>query len=192
MRALFAVFAVLLAAACTSLPPLPEHQPTLANVQLLRNPDIPALALGDFALAPGLPARMDRSVSVRAEILRAPGDGSFSNYLRQTLEAELTASGKLDAASGTAISGLLTRSQVETAGDQSTGTLGARFIVTRGGQTLYDREHVVTDAWPSNFIGAIAIPDAMTHYNALYPALVGDLLRNEDFRQSVRGASAAS
>ena len=191
MRMLLAALAALGAAACTTLPPLAEHQPTLANIQLLRNSEIPPLALGEFSPAPSLSERADRALAVRAEIIRAPGDGSFSSYLRQTLEAELRGAGKLDAASGTVISGQLTQSHVNTGGNESEGLLGARFIVSRGGQIVYDREHVVTSQWPSNFIGAIAIPDAMDHYNALYPAIVSDLLRNEEFRRAVRGPAPA-
>ncbi len=174
------------------MPPLPEHQPTMTNLQLLRSPEVPHLALGEFRLAPGLPERMDRTLQIRAELIRASGDGSFSSYLRQTLEAELTGAGKLDAASGTVISAHLTRSHVETGGNDATGVLGARFVITRGGQTVYDHEHVVNDTWQSDWIGALAIPDATTRYNALYPALVTDLLRNEDFRRAVRTGEPTS
>lgn len=169
------------------MPPAPEHRPTIGNVQIMRSSDVPALAVGRFALGEGLPERMDRTVGVRAELLRAP-NGSFSDYLRQTLETELTAAGKLDAAAGTTVSGFLTQSHVETGGsDVSRATLGARFIVTRNGQVVYDHEHVVTDQWPSQFIGAIAIPEAMNRYTGLYPAIVTDLFEDADFRTAIHG-----
>lgn len=186
MRALVLILAAALAAACTTMPPAPVHRPTIANVQVMRSTDVPAMALGNFALAEGLPERMDRTVQIRAELLRAP-DGSFSQYLRQTLEAELTAAGKLDAASGTTISAFLTQSHVETGGETSTAVVAARFIVTRAGQTLYDREHTVTDEWPTQFIGAIAIPEAMNRYTGLYPALVHEVFSSPDFRAAIRG-----
>lgn len=172
------------------MPPLPAHQPTLTNLQLLRSPDIPSLALGEFRLAPGLPERMDRSLAIRAEIIRAPGDGSFSSYLRQTLEAELTGAGKLDVASGTSISAHLTQSRVETRGDDGSAVLGARFIVSRGGQVIYNQEHVITDTWATTFLGGVAIPEAMDHYNALYPAIVSDLLRSDAFKRAVRAPTS--
>lgn len=172
------------------MPPLPAHQPTLTNLQLLRSPDIPSLALGEFGLAPGLPARMDRSLAIRAEIVRAPGDGSFSSYLRQTLEAELTGAGKLNAAAGTTISAQLTQSRVETLSEDATAVLGARFIVSRGGQVIYNEEHVVTDTWATTVLGGIAIPEAMDHYNALHPAIVSDLLRSEALKRAVRAPTS--
>ena len=86
MRAFLLVLTTVLATACTTMPPAPVHRPTITNVQVMRSSDVPNLALGQFALAEGLPDRMDRTVGIRAELLRAP-NGSFSDYLRQTLEA---------------------------------------------------------------------------------------------------------
>lgn len=154
----------------------------------MRSTDIPALNLGEFALAEGLPARLDRAVQIRAELLRAPEGTTFSQYLRQTLETELTAAGKFDAAAGTVISGFITRSEVQTTeGETSTGTLAARFIVTRNGQTIYNQEHSVTHQWASQYLGAIAIPEAMNRYTGLYPALVNDLFETNEFRAALRG-----
>lgn len=183
IRPLFTALICSLAAACAT--PMAEQQPSLTNIQLLRTGDLPSFALGAFELGPGLPARMDRSISIRADSVTAPGDGSFAHYLRQTLETELRGAGKLDPAANTIISGQLTQSHVST-GTPARGTLGAHFRVERNGQMLYDRELAVSDQWESNFIGAIAIPMAMDRYTALYQRLVTELLSDDAFRAAVR------
>jgi hypothetical protein len=187
MRARTLLTALLCALASACVTPMADQQPSLTNIQLLRTGEMPSFALGDFALAPGLPTRMDRSISIRADSVTAPGDGSFSHYLRQTLETELRAAGKLDPASATIISAQLTQSHVST-GTPANGTLGARFHVERHGQTLFDREVVVGDQWESNFIGAVAIPMAMDRYTALYQRLVTQLLSDDEFRAAVRAS----
>jgi hypothetical protein len=172
-----------LSACATSLAP---HQQTFENVQLLRGDDIPQMALGTFGLAAGLPAGMDRSLGIRADSVKPPEGSTFSGYLRQALEAELTGAGKLNPSAPTVISGDLTQSAVSTSGQNSKGALGARFHVTRGGATVFDKELVVSGEWPSSFFGAQAIPEAMIQYNAFYPKLVTKLLSDPDFRQAVK------
>lgn len=180
--------AAALAAACVAgcSTEMAGIQPTLANLQAVRAVDGRPLAVGEFALAEGLPKGMDRTLSVRADSLKAPGDGSFSHFLRDTLQTQLRAAGKLDQASDTSVSGFLTQSKVQTGLPTSSGTLGARFIVRRGERTLFDRELTVADEWPSSFIGAIAIPTAEDHYTALYAALVKRLFEDEAFKAAIR------
>ncbi len=186
VRTLAAVVALALTATACALPPMVEQRPTLANLQTLRAKEIPGLAVGDFRLAQGLPARMDHAITIRASSLKAPGAGSFSGYLKQTLETELKGAGKLDAAAASTVRGELTQSQVSTGLPDSRGALAARFTVIRDGKTVYERELVVDKSWSSSFIGAIAIPEAMDRYTALYPDLVNALLTDPAFRAAVQ------
>lgn len=176
----------LLVMGCTTA--MAPQSPTLTNIQLLRAADVPTLSLGEFVLAPGLPARMDRSISIRADSVTAPGDGSFAHYLRQTLETELRGAGKLDSSAPTTIAAQLTQSRVTTALPRAEAILGARFMVTRNGTLIYEKELTVTDAWESNFIGAIAIPQAADRYTALYADLATALLSDTEFRAAVSAA----
>lgn len=173
-----------LASACAM--PLALHQQTFENVQLLQANDIPQIALGEFKLAAGLPASMDKSLGIRADSVTPPQGLTFSGYLRQVLEAELTGAGKLNPSAPVVISGELTRSEVSTTGPNSAGTLGARFTVTRNGAKVYNKELVVSEQWPSAFFGAEAIPAAMNHYNGFYPKLVTKLLEDAEFRAAIR------
>lgn len=173
-----------LAVACAT--PLAPQQQTFENVQILQAKDIPQMALGEFKLAAGLPTGMDKSLGIRADSLTPPPGLTFSGYLKQTLEAELTGAGKLNPSAPVIISGDLTQSRVTTTGANSAGILGARFKITRNGATAFDKELVVNEEWPSSFFGAEAIPEAMNHYNGLYAKLVTKLLQDPDFRAAVR------
>lgn len=186
MRIRFAIAAAVcgLASACAT--PLALNQQTFENVQILRAGDIPQMALGEFKLAKGLPEGMDKSLGIRADSVTPPQGLTFSGYLKQALEAELTGAGKLNPSAPVVISGELTRSQVSTGGQNSTGVLGARFLVTRSGAEVFNKELVVTEAWPSSFFGAEAIPAAMNHYNGFYPKMVTKLLQDPDFRAALR------
>jgi len=166
--------------------PMPELQPTMANLQVLKAANLPALAVGQFALADGLPPSMDRSIAIRAVTMKAPGTGSFAGYLKKALETELWGAGKLNPAAASIIEGELTESRITTGLPEGRAVLGARFRVRRAGQTVYDRELTVQTSWASNFIGAIAIPEAMDRYTSLYPTLVGALLEDATFRAAVR------
>lgn len=185
MRLLALAALALLVVGCAT-PPMAEHRPTLRNVQALRAAEVPAIELGTFELAPGRPARMDRVIEIRASVLHAPNDGTFSNYLRQTLQTELQAAGKLAADADVVLSAQLTQSAIATSPPDSRGTVAARFVLTRAGSVVFDRELVVNEEWPSSFIGAIAIPQAMDRYTALYPTLVNALLTDPEFRAALR------
>jgi hypothetical protein len=184
LKQALAALACSLATACAT--PLAPQQQTFENVQLLSAPDIPQMALGEFALAKGLPVSMDKSLGIRADSVTPPAGLTFSGYLKQTLEAELTGAGKLNPSAPVVISAELTQSHVSTSGASSNGVLAARFHVTRNGAVAYDKELVVTEEWPASFFGAEAIPAAMNHYNGFYPKLVTKLLQDTDFRAAVR------
>jgi hypothetical protein len=164
---------------------MPAHQPTFENVQLLRGADMPEMALGTFGLAPGVPAGLDKSISIRADSMKPPG-GSFSQYLRQVLEAELSGAGKLNPAATITLSAELTKSEVSSNPPTGKGAVGARFKATRAGTIVFDREMAVSEEWPSEFFGVSAIPEAMNHYNGLYPKLVTKLLSDPDFRIAMK------
>lgn len=181
--AFVAIASVLLSACATQLA---APTSTFDNVSRLRADSLPALALGEFTRGPEISEGLDRSISIRADSLRPPSGGTFSGFLRTTIETELSGAGKLDAASPYTLSGQLRRSEVSTGGSMSQAALAAQFRLTRGGAVIYERELTVTDEWPSSFIGAIAIPDATNHYTGLYPRLFSALLDDPEFQAAVR------
>lgn len=186
LRTLLVAAAAFSLTACVQVPM--SYQPTMQNIQALKSSQMAPVAVGSFALAPGKPADMDKSVSARGSRLLSPVGDSFSQFMKDSLSKELTAAGKLDPASPVVISGLLTDSQLEAPHGTGKGALAARFSVNRGGQTVYDKELRETAEWPSAFVGADAIPTAMNEYTSLFKKLFGKLFGDEEFKKAVAAA----
>lgn len=158
---------------------------TPATVEKLRTAGLAPAGVGTFALAPGRDPAMDTKLpGLRGNTL-LPAKGRWSQLLKDTLVAELVASGLYDPQSASVIEGQLTDSRVEAAVSTGTARLAARFVVTNGGQVRYDRELAVEAQWPSSFVGGIAIPVAIDQYSALYKALVAKLADDADFRRAL-------
>ena len=174
-------------AALTGCAQVPMGTPAASvdNIQKAKSIGMAPVNVGEFALAAGKEPKLDQGLSMRGNGLSSPYDGSFAKYLKETLRTELQAAGLLDPASATTIRGFLTASQADAAIGQGSGTLAARFLVVRGGATVYDKELKVDATWESSFVGAIAIPAARNEYTALYRKLVGQLLSDPAFRKAV-------
>lgn len=143
------------------------------------------VALGEFK--PGAAVKDDAGISMRSNTILSPVQNSFAQYLKENLTVELRAAGLLDPASKTVVSGELTESKVDSASSKGTGSLAARFVVTRGGATVFDKQLRVESSWESSFVGAVAIPAAMNNYGALYRQLITKLLDDADFRKALKG-----
>ncbi|WP_232313963.1 hypothetical protein [Ralstonia sp. A12] len=186
-----ALWVVLLAAAsllagCAEMPMSPP-KPTIENAAKLRggNPAIGPVEVGKFTLDASQSASLDKGVSIRSNMVRSPVEGSFAQYLRETLRVELQSAGLLDTHSDAVITGTLLDSTVETPVGTAKAALAARFVVTRAGTVRYDRALRTEASWDSSFIGAVAIPQAAGQYEALYRKLVGTLLDDAAFRAAV-------
>jgi hypothetical protein len=142
------------------------------------------MALGEFVLAPGVPPSVDRGLQIRGDTLRPANGKSFAQFLRETLQIEMTAAGRFDEASSVVISAQLTKSEVNTSSSPY-AALGARFRVTRAGVDVFSKELIARDTWGFQFIGAIAITEAEQRYTALYSKLVQTLVTDPDFRAAV-------
>jgi hypothetical protein len=166
--------------------PLAAHQPSIENVAVLRQSNISSVAVGEFVLAPGAKRSIDKSVSVRGSSLRAPG-GSFTTYLRDSLTTELQSAGKYDGASSTVVSGQFAENELNAGGvSKADATLAARFVVRRSGANVYEKLLREEREWPSSFIGAVAIPEAINQYTEMYTKLLARLFADEEFKAAIR------
>lgn len=172
------------AAACAT--PMATPGPSIDNLQRLRRAEVPPMALGEFRLAPGLPADMDRRVNVRGSTVTSTAGGSYAQFLKETLAAELKAAGKLDPAAGIVISGQLTESEADAGLDVGIARLGATFAVTRDGREVYRKALRAEERWVSSFYGAVAIPMALNQYTGLYSKLVTKLLEDPEFLAAIQ------
>ena len=175
-----------MALAGCAVPAIDAYQPTIQNAVAVRQADIPTLSVGKFSLAPGRPASMDKSITIRASNLRPPAGTSFSAFLGESLATELRSAGKLSPSADTVVEGELTDSKVSSAVGVGEAKLAATFRARRGTVVIYEKNLSVSAVWQSSFIGALAIPDAMNQYTGLYGKLVGALLQDEGFRQALR------
>lgn len=158
---------------------------TPTTVEKLRGAGLASAQAGAFRLAPGKPLAMDSTLSgLRGNTLE-PAKGSWSQLLKDTLVIELRAAGLYDEASSIVIEGQLVDSQVDAAIGTGTGRLAARFSVAKAGRMVFDKELAVDARWESSFIGAVAIPEAMNQYGALYKKLVAMLVDDVDFRRAL-------
>jgi hypothetical protein len=173
----------LVLAGCGSIP-LPQHQASVEAIQSLRSGDLASLQVGTFIKDAKLPVKADQLVASRSVTITSPDGGSFALYLGNVLKTDLEAAGKLDPQSGAVVQGVLTKNELSTGIGTGTATLGARFTLTRNGAAVYDKDLVAQQLWDGNFIGAIAIPDAINHYQSLYKNLVEKLLADEEFRKA--------
>jgi hypothetical protein len=172
-------------AGCASIHMSPPKA-TLETTVSLRSTTLAPAALGKFSPDAALSADSDRSMSLRgANSVSSPIDGSFSQYLRESLRVELEAAGLFEPASRTVIGGTLIRSEVDAAIVTGTAKLAARIVVTRDGAVKYDKELVVDDFWASSFMGATAIRLAAAHYEGLYRKLAAKVLDDPQFRAAL-------
>jgi hypothetical protein len=181
--ALAAMLVGLVGCAAVKMPPA---NAAAGTVESLRGAALAPAGTGSFTLASGRPAEMDRSLGGLRGSSVSPASGSFAQQLKEQLITDLRAAGLYDEASKVVIEGQLTDSRVDAAIGTGTGRLAARFLVKRAGATVYDKELAVEEQWESSFVGAVALPAAVNHYTAFYPALTRKLADDPDFRNALR------
>lgn len=170
---------------CVSMQ-LPPPSSSAETAEKLRAANLVAAKTGNFAVAPNKNRAMDSKLGgLRGSSIEPPG-GSFSQYLKDQIIADLKAAGLYDPNSGVVIEGQLTDSMVDAAIGTGTARLAARFTVTQSGKRAYDKELAVDAKWESSFVGAVAIPAAMNQYSALYKALAKKLFDDPDFKAALK------
>ncbi len=180
-----AALAALILAGCARVPLAPPS-PAMDSIVAARSAGIAPVSLGTFRLAPGLPASVDESVTARTNTFYSPYGSSFAQYLKEALAADLRAAGLLEPQAQTVVEGWLTDSRLDVPTGASSAAVAARFVVTRSGKTLYDRELRAESRWQASFVGVEAVPDAINRYGLLYRKLAADLVADPAFRAAVR------
>ncbi|MEZ0331101.1 MAG: hypothetical protein ACAH07_06215 [Methylophilaceae bacterium] len=181
---IFLAFIIQSLTGCVSVK-MPEPTPSMANLEKLRGANLVPVKTEKFILAPGKNAALDRGVSGLRGSSVTPASGSFAEQLRSELATELKAAGLYDESADAVIKGELIDSQVDAAIGTGTAKLSARFIIQRAEKVVYDKELTVNSSWESSFVGAIAIPEAINQYTALYKKLIGKLFDDSDFKSAL-------
>lgn len=177
------VLAALFLGGCAQIPLTPPSAKA-EIVEKARASRLAPINVGSFKPDPKLGAENDRGINVRSNTLSSPVEGSFAQYLRETLIVDLKASGLYDANSPATLSGFLTESLLDVGIETGQSNLGARFVLSNGGKILYDKELKASANWSSSFVGAIAIPQGINQYADLYHKLVGMLFDDPDYQKA--------
>lgn len=187
MRVLLAAAAFVLSmqlTGCAQMTMAPP-KPTIENTVKLRGKALAPAAVGAITRDPRKPDAADRGLSIRGNGLASPVNGSFAEYLGETLKVELQSAGLYDPQSKTAISGSLLESDVDASVGAGKAVLAARIVVSRAGAARYDREVSVVSAWDSPFVGVVAVPLAAGEFERLYRALAGKLFDDPSFLRAL-------
>lgn len=165
----------------------PNYLPTNDNVRTLQALPGGKVAVGQFTAKD----KSLESLSIRGSIYNSPYNGSFAEYLRAALRAELETSGKLAEVSPLVITGQLLENSVNGA-SISTGTakISARIVVTQSGAKTFDKIVIGTSQWDSSIIGVVAVPEARRNYIDTVRKLLANLFADRDFQAALRGGSS--
>lgn len=164
--------------ACVSMP-APMYQPSVGSSQALLASAGTSIEVGGFSAARGVE---NTALGVRGSRLEPGSDGTYAGYLRDALATELKAAGRHGEASGIRIDGVLTENTLDASGARTgRAAVGARFVVERDGEVVYDRTLRVDHEWDSSFLGAIAIPAAFDNYAAAVQKLLQALFTDPGF-----------
>ena len=164
---------------------MPPPTASASTVEKIRTANLAPSTVGKFSLAPNLNPDMDKTVGGLRGSSVSGANGSYSLQLKEVIIAELKAAGLYDEKSQIQIEAQLTDSQVDAAIGTGTARLAAKFTVDKVGKRVFEKELSVESQWPSSFVGAIAIPEAINQYSSLYKALAAKLFDDKDFRAAL-------
>lgn len=160
---------------------LPTYEADPTTYQALKKADAKPVKVGEFTPAT---AKLG-SLSIRTNPVKSPYPGTIIDYLEEALKIELDKAGLLSNESATEISGTVTSLDVDAASGTGTGELTVHFLITRAGQTVYDKSLKIDKTWDSSFMGAVAIPAAAAGYQAMARDLIQKLVSDPDFIKAI-------
>lgn len=170
--------------ACSTV--APKYVPTPDNVNRLRDVGADSIKLGAFQADPASAGAVN-SLSIRGGSYVSPYEGSYVNYLKEALRAELNDARLLDPSASVEIAGVLVRNELNAAGFSTANALiEARFTVKRGDQVRYDKVKSAKYEWESSFVGGIAIPRAQQNYPVVVQKLLADLYLDPEFVLAIK------
>jgi hypothetical protein len=107
--------------------------------------------------------------------------GSYTAYLREALSSEFDYADLLDPASTLHIEGVLLRNELAGSQNHEYAELEAELSVSRDGKVTYRSVKSARYEWPSVFPGDVAIPRAMTNYQAGVQRLIAAFIADPEF-----------
>lgn len=155
----------------------PVYQTDFGSVNAMKNYDLEKMHVSNVSMAkPSL-----EKISIRGGTMNSPY-GTYAGYFKHALQEQLKQAGAFDAGSPLEISCVVTRNELDGSGSSiGTADLAGNFIVKRGGQAIYEKSISIHHEWPSSFVGAVAIPNALQGYGAAVQKLVNAFFSDKEF-----------
>lgn len=163
----------------------PNYSPSMDNVSKLNQMGNVKAKVGEFAapVSKDTPA----ALSIRGTSLNSPVGGNYGAYLAEALRQELSLANKLEVGADTVLTGSLLKNELDASGfSVGTAKISARFVVTKGGVSVYDSVKTIDNQWESSFIGATAIPAAVTGYHGTVQKLLAALYADPAFAIAIK------
>jgi predicted small lipoprotein YifL len=166
--------------ACSTVAPI--YQPDFASVNTLKNNELANMGVGSVTLAnPSLD-----KVTIRGGTMKSPYGSSYAGYYKFAIEEQLKQAGLWDKDANTVVACVVERNDLDGSGSsKGTADLAAKFVVTRNGKEIYNKTHSIHHEWPSSFVGAIAIPNAMQGYQSAVQKLLDAFFSDPALLQAV-------
>ena len=142
----------------------PRYPTNYAASMQLKEAGLSQVSVGTIAKNSGKGVSDVDKLTIRGGTFRSPY-GSYTEYLRAALRDELDRAELLKENADLKIEGVLVRNVLNAAGvSVGFAEVEAKLVVKRGGVTTYEDTKSARHEWPSNFVGAIAIPKAASSY----------------------------
>jgi hypothetical protein len=170
--------ALIAAGGCTTM--APSYNPSVDNIQKLRDSGAAPARVGTFEpkLVSG---QRDDYIQLRTSNMESPY-GRFTAYIEKALAADLAAVQLLDEKSNVVIGGVVTRNDVSVGSmSEGTGEIEATVTVKRDSQVRYEKVKSAKITFESSFAGAVAIPAGRRAYPELVQKFLAALYADPDF-----------
>ncbi|MFT3929757.1 MAG: hypothetical protein QM709_05575 [Spongiibacteraceae bacterium] len=160
----------------------PVYQSDFGSVNAMKNYDLEKMQVSNVSMAqPSM-----EKISIRGGSVRSPY-GTYAGYFKHALEEQLKQAAVFDAGSGTEISCVVTNNKLDGSGSsKGTADLAGNFTVKRNGQAIYNKSIAIHHEWPSSFVGAVAIPNALQGYGVAVQKLVDAFYSDKEFIDAVK------
>lgn len=162
----------------------PKYSFSPEDVQSLKETGGGKIRVGEFKAATA--ETETQNLSLRAAHMQSPY-GSYANYLKEALQDEIREAGRLADDASIELTGVLVKHVFDASGmSTGVGELQAQIVVSRGGNKVYDKLQSAKISWESSFVGAVAIPKAVTEYPRLMREFVHTLVLDPEFRSAIK------
>lgn len=177
-RLLSAVCCISLLGGCASFE-APSYSPDYQSIDVLKAKSLNTLSLGEFS-------PLDSKASVNRISLRAASfkakQGTFTEYLKDALQADLTEIGIYSADSSLVISATLLENDLDISGfSKGYGVMKVRLEIKRGDQSLFNKVYDANTEFESSFAAAVAVPKAQIEYPVLVKTLLAKVYIDQEF-----------